>query len=66
MKALSAAGGLVGARTRGRSKIAVGLTAAFAGVRVYRRLIRRSSKPVARFKVKPGEIYEIKGLSRGQ
>ena len=66
MKALPAAGGFVGARARGRGKIAVGVTAAFAGVRVYRRLIRRSTKPVMRFRVKPGEIYEIRGLRRGQ
>lgn len=66
MKAFSAAGGLLGARTRGRGKVAVGLTAAFAGIRVYRRLIRRSSKPVVRFKVQPGEIYEIRGVGRGQ
>ncbi len=66
MKALSAAGGLVGARSRGRGKVAVGVTAAFAGVRVYKRLIRRSTKPVMRFTVKPGETYEIKGVRRGQ
>ncbi|MBK5288838.1 MAG: hypothetical protein JJE46_10250 [Acidimicrobiia bacterium] len=66
MKAFSAAGDLIGGRTRGRNRIMVGFTAAFTGVRVYRRLTRRSTKPMIRFRVKPGEVYEIRETSRGQ
>lgn len=46
--------------------MAFGITAAFTGVRVFRRLTRASNKPALRFQVKPGEVYEIRGTRRGQ
>ena len=66
MNPLSIAGGILGGQIRRRGKLAFGITAALTGVRVFRRLIRRSSKPALSFKVMPGEIYEIRGFRRGQ
>ena len=66
MSALSTFGGLVGARIGRRGHFAFGVTAVFAGVRVFRRLTRVSDKPAVRFAVKPGEVYEIRGTRRGR
>ena len=66
MKPLSVLGGFLGARAKARGRMAFGITAAFTGVRVFRRLTRASNKPALRFQVKPGEVYEIRGTRRGQ
>ena len=66
MNPLSIASGILGGQIRRRGKLAFSITAAFTGVRVFRRLIRRSSKPALSFKVMPGEVYEIRGIRRGQ
>lgn len=66
MSAVSIVGGFIGARAKHKGKAAFTVTALFTGVRVFRRLIRSSTKPAARFVVKPGEVYEIKGLRRGR
>jgi hypothetical protein len=66
MKPLSIAGGFLGSRIRARGRLAFGLTAALTGFRVFRRLTRASSRPAISFKVKPGEVYEIRGIRRGQ
>ena len=66
MNPLSILGGFVGARARARGRMAFGITAALTGIRVFRRMTRASAKPALSFKVKPGEVYEIRGLRRGQ
>ena len=66
MNPLSIAAGLLAARGKKHGKRAVGITAALTGYRVFKRLIRPSTKPLARFEVKPGEVYEIRGTRRGQ
>ncbi len=64
MKAASALGGIFVARTKQRGQFAIGLAAAMTGLRIFRRLTRASARPVIRFQIKPGEIYEIRGLRR--
>lgn len=66
MSAISIVGGFIGARAKHKGKAAFTVTALFTGVRVLRRLTRASDKPAMRFAVKPGEVYEIKGLRRGR
>ncbi|MEP6623007.1 MAG: hypothetical protein ABJC79_01065 [Acidimicrobiia bacterium] len=66
MNPLSVAGGILGGRLKSRSRLAFGLTAALTGLRVFRRLTKQSDKPAIRFQVKSGEVYEIRGIRRGQ
>ena len=58
--------GFLTARAKKHGKSAVGVTAALAGFRMFRRLTKPSTKPLTRFEVKPGEVYEIRGTRRGQ
>ena len=58
--------GFLSARAKRHGKSAFGITAALTGFRVLRRLTRPSTKPLTRFEVKPGEVYEIRGTRRGQ
>ncbi len=60
----SALGGLVKSRAKREGRIAFGITIGLAGFRAFRRLTRHSTKPAIRFAVKPGEIYEIRGVRR--
>ena len=66
MNPLSIVGGFLGARTKRSGRTAFGITAALTGYRVFKRLTRPSAKPLLRFEVKPGELYEIRGTRRGQ
>jgi hypothetical protein len=66
MKPISIVGGFLGARAKARGRMAFGLTAAYTGIRVFRRITRVANKPALSFKVKPGEVYEIRGTRRGQ
>jgi hypothetical protein len=66
MNPISIAGGILGGRLMRRSRLAFGVTAALTGFRVFRRITRRSTRPAIRFQVKPGEVYEIRGIRRGQ
>jgi hypothetical protein len=60
----SALGGLVRSRAKRQGRLAFGVTVGLAGFRVFRRITRQSSKPAIRFAVKPGEVYEIRGVRR--
>jgi hypothetical protein len=64
MKLGSVAGGLLTGRARSRGRRAAGLTIAMTGFRMLRRMTKHSTKPVIRFAVKPGEVYEIRGIRR--
>ena len=66
MNPLSIASGILGSRLKQRGRLAFGITAALTGIRVFRRLTKPATKPVLRFQVKPGEVYEIRGTRRGQ
>jgi hypothetical protein len=52
------------ARTGGR--YAFYLTVATTGFRVVRRVMSTKQKTLLRFEVRPGEVYEIKGIRRGR
>ena len=66
MNPASVLGGILGGRLKNRSRVAFGITAALTGFRVFRRITRQSNRPAIRFQVKPGEVYEIRGIRRGQ
>ena len=58
------AGGILKGRAKRQGRIALAFAAASIGFRVFRRVTRLTEKPAIRFAVKPGEIYEIRGLRR--
>jgi hypothetical protein len=62
----SVAGGILKGRAKRQGRIALTLAAVSIGYRVFRRLTRLDQRPAIRFAVKPGEVYEIRGLRRGQ
>ncbi len=66
MNPLTIVTGFLSARAKRHGKSAFGITAALTGYRVLRRLTSPSTKPLLRFEVKPGEVYEIRGTRRGQ
>ncbi len=66
MNPLSIVTGFLAARAKRHGKSAFGITAALTGYRVLRRLTKPSTKPLTRFEVKAGEVYEIRGTRRGQ
>ena len=57
-------GGILKGQARRRSRLAIMFAAFSVGLRVLRRVTRVDQKPAIRFAVKPGEIYEIRGLRR--
>ena len=57
-------GGILKGQVRRRSRFALVVATASIGFRVFRRVTRVSAAPAIRFEVKPGEIYELRGLRR--
>ena len=66
MKPVSILTGVVKGRVKARGGMAVAFAAAVTGIRIFRRVTRTSNKPAIRFAVKPGEVYEIRGIRRGK
>jgi hypothetical protein len=62
----SVAGGILKGRAKRQGRIALTFAAVSIGYRVFRRVTRLESRPAIRFAVKPGEVYEIRGIRRGQ
>jgi hypothetical protein len=62
----SVAGGILKGRAKRQGRIALTFAAVSIGYRVFRRVTRLESRAAIRFAVKPGEVYEIRGIRRGQ
>jgi hypothetical protein len=62
----SVAGGILKGRAKRQGRIALMFAAVSIGFRVFRRVTRLTEKPAVRFEVKPGEVYELRGLRRGR
>ena len=60
----SVAGSILKGRVKRQGRIALLFATASVGYRVWQRVTRVSARPAIRFEVKPGEIYELMGLSR--
>jgi hypothetical protein len=58
------AGGILKGRAKRQGRIALMFAAVSIGFRVFRRVTRLTERPAIRFEVKPGEVYEIRGLRR--
>jgi hypothetical protein len=52
--------------TRGRNRVTVYLALATSGYRVLRRITATKPRTLVRFQVKPGEVYELRGVRRGR
>ena len=59
-------GGILKGQARRRSRFALLFAATSIGLRVFRRVTRLNEKAAIRFEVKPGEVYEIRGIGRGR
>jgi len=59
-------GGIAKGRIRQRGRAAFGLATVAMGYRVFKRMTRMSERPAIRFRVKAGEVYEIRGIKRGK
>jgi hypothetical protein len=57
-------GGILKGQARRRSRFALMFATVSIGLRVFRRVTRVDQKPAIRFAVKPGEVYEIRGIRR--
>lgn len=66
MSPFSVATRVLGSRARNGSRAALYLTIATTGFRIVRRVMSTRQRTLLRFEVKPGEIYEIRGLRRGR
>jgi hypothetical protein len=60
----SIAGGILKGRAKRQGRIALTFAAVSIGYRVFRRVTRISDRPALRFRVRPGEVYEIRGIGR--
>lgn len=57
---------VLGGRARQGSRAALYLTVATTSFRLVRRVMSTRQKTLLRFEVKPGEVYEIRGVRRGR
>ena len=62
----SVAGGILKGRAKRQGRVALLFAAVSIGCRVFRRVTRLESRPAIRFEVKPGEVYELRGVRRGR
>ena len=66
MNPLAIAVRIAGGRARRGGKLALYLTVGTTSVRLVRRVMSTKQKTLLRFEVKPGEVYEIRGVRRGR
>jgi hypothetical protein len=59
-------GGILKGQVRQRSRFALALATFSIGFRVFKRVTRLNQAPAIRFEVKPGEIYQLRGIRRGR
>jgi hypothetical protein len=57
---------ILGSRSRRGGRFALYFTVATTGFRLARRVMSTRQKTLLRFEVKPGEVYEIRGVRRGR
>jgi hypothetical protein len=63
---LSLVAHFLGGRARGRGRATLSIAAASSGFRILRRLVTTKQRTLLRFEVKPGEVYELRGVRRGR
>jgi hypothetical protein len=56
----------LGGRTRRSGRVAIYFTMATTTFRVVRRLMSPRQRTLLQFEVKPGEVFEIRGIRRGR
>jgi hypothetical protein len=53
-------------QARNQSRVALYFALATSGYRIFRRVMAPRQRTLLRFEVKPGEVYELRGVRRGQ
>jgi len=53
-------------RSRNQGRLSLYLALATTGYRFLRRITAPQQRTLLRFEVKPGEVYELRGVRRGQ
>ena len=66
MSLLSTVAAFAGGQARKRGGATVYLAMAGTGFRVLRRIVSTKQRTLLRFEVKPGEVYELRGVRRGR
>lgn len=56
----------LGGQARKPGRLAMYLTMATTGMRIVRRITSNRQRTLLQFEVKPGEIFEIRGIRRGR
>jgi hypothetical protein len=66
MNPLSSVFRFLGGQARGGGRSTVYFAMATSGFRVLRRIVTTKQRTLLRFEVKPGEVYELRGVRRGR
>jgi hypothetical protein len=56
----------LGGQARGGNRATIYYAMATSGYRVLRRIVTTKQRTLLRFEVKPGEVYELRGVRRGR
>ena len=56
----------LGGQARKPGRVAIYFTMATTGIKVLRRVMNRRERTLLQFEVKPGELFEIRGVRRGR
>lgn len=56
----------LGGQARKPGRVAIYFTMATTGLRVVRRIMSNRQRTLLQFEVKPGEVFEIRGIRRGR
>ena len=56
----------LGGQARKPGRMAIYLTMASTGLKVARRVMSNRQRTLLQFEVKPGEVFEIRGIRRGR
>ena len=66
MNPLSVIFRFLGGRARNRRNSPIYLALATSGIRLARRIMNPRQRTLLRFEVKPGEVFELRGVRRGR
>ena len=66
MNPLSLVGRFLGGQARNRRNFTIYFALATSAIRIARRIMNPRQRMLLRFQVKPGEVYELRGVRRGR
>ena len=66
MNPLSLVARFLGGQARNRRSLTIYVALATSGIRIARRIMNPRQRMLLRFQIKPGEVYELRGVRRGR